>query len=84
MLMEETTPLNQMILIDTLERLGLAYLFEIEIEHILQQINNAQVLQHCDLFATSLGFRLLRQHRHHISCSMFRFTNSSLLFASTI
>ncbi|XP_047948783.1 cis-muuroladiene synthase-like [Salvia hispanica] len=81
MLMEETTPLNQMILIDTLERLGLAYLFEIEIEHILQQINNAQVLQHCDLFATSLGFRLLRQHRHHISCNVFnKFVNGDGMF----
>ena len=65
-----TTPPNQMILIDTLERLGLDYLFETEIENILQQIKHDDLLYHCDLFTTSLGFRLLRQHRHHISCGI--------------
>ncbi|XP_047938050.1 cis-muuroladiene synthase-like [Salvia hispanica] len=71
-----TTPPNQMILIDTLERLGLDYLFETEIENILQQIKHDDLLYHCDLFTTSLGFRLLRQHRHHISCDVFnKFVN---------
>ncbi|KAL1542974.1 cis-muuroladiene synthase-like [Salvia divinorum] len=73
MLMAAATPLNQIILIDTLERLGLAYLFETEIEHKLQHIkhDDDDLLHHSDLFTTALGFRLLRQHRHHISCDVF-------------
>ncbi|XP_042059247.1 cis-muuroladiene synthase-like [Salvia splendens] len=82
MLMAATTPLNQMILIDTIERLGLAYLFETEIEHKLQQItHNDDLLHHSDLFTTSLGFRLLRQHRHRISCDVFnKFVNKDGMF----
>nr|QEV81843.1 terpene synthase 4 [Prunella vulgaris] len=84
------SPRKQMILIDTLERLGLAYHFETEIEHILQQINQ-QTLQDYDLFTTTLGFRLLRQHRHHVSCSVFdkfldqdaKFKESLLLSSDT-
>ncbi|XP_042059110.1 cis-muuroladiene synthase-like isoform X3 [Salvia splendens] len=82
MLKAATTPPNQMILIDTLERLGLDYLFETEIENILQQIKrDDQLLHHCDLFTTSLGFRLLRQHRHRISCDVFnKFVNKDGMF----
>ncbi|XP_042047639.1 cis-muuroladiene synthase-like [Salvia splendens] len=83
MLMEKTTPLNQLKLIDTIERLGLAYLFETEIEHKLQQIkhNNNDLLHQSDLFTTALGFRLLRQHRHHISCDVFnKFVNKDGMF----
>ncbi|XP_047975872.1 cis-muuroladiene synthase-like [Salvia hispanica] len=73
MLMAKTTPLNQLILIDTVERLGLAYLFENEIEHKLKQIkhDDDNLLHRSDLFTIALGFRLLRQHRHHISCDVF-------------
>ncbi|XP_047979542.1 gamma-cadinene synthase-like, partial [Salvia hispanica] len=72
MLMAKATPLNQLILIDTIERLGLAYLFETEIELKLKQIkHDDDLLHHSDLFTTALGFRLLRQHRHHISCDVF-------------
>ncbi|KAL1544618.1 cis-muuroladiene synthase-like [Salvia divinorum] len=81
MLMAATTPPNQMILIDTLERLGLDYLFETEIERILQQIKHDYLLHHCDLFTTALGFRLLRQHRHRISCDVFnKFVNKDGVF----
>ncbi|KAG6432089.1 hypothetical protein SASPL_103662 [Salvia splendens] len=82
MLMEKTTPLNQLILIDTIERLGLAYLFETEIEHKLKQIKHDDDDLHCsDLFTTALGFRLLRQHRHHISCDVFnKFVNKDGMF----
>ncbi|KAL1542975.1 cis-muuroladiene synthase-like [Salvia divinorum] len=83
MLMAAATPLNQIILIDTIERLGLAYLFETEIEHKLQHIkhDDDDLLHHSNLFTTALGFRLLRQHRHHISCDVFnKFVNKDGLF----
>ncbi|KAH6769686.1 hypothetical protein C2S52_014489 [Perilla frutescens var. hirtella] len=71
MLMAARAPLEQLTLIDTLERLGLAYHFETEIEHKLLEIYNAREEEDCDLFTTSLQFRLLRQHQHHISCNVF-------------
>ncbi|PIM97842.1 Gamma-curcumene synthase [Handroanthus impetiginosus] len=67
-----------LILIDSIERLGLAYHFEKEIQGKLQEIydefqaNNYEE----DLFTVALGFRLLRQHRYHVSSSVFdNFTN---------
>lgn len=63
------TSTKLMILIDKLEKLGLAYNFESEIQEKLQQIYDCNE-DHDDLFTTSLRFRLLRQHRYHVSCSM--------------
>lgn len=60
-----------MILIDKLERLGLAYHFEMEIEEKLKQVyDSAEEEEDYDLFNTALRFRLLRQHQYHVSCSM--------------
>ncbi|KAL7145233.1 hypothetical protein ABFS83_07G067100 [Erythranthe nasuta] len=58
-------------LVDTLERLGLAYHFETEIEEKLEQINNEDDQEYDDLFTTALRFRLLRQHRYRVSCGVF-------------
>nr|QEV81842.1 terpene synthase 3 [Prunella vulgaris] len=57
-------------LVDKLERLGLAFHFEEEIQHKLQQVYDAQEQDH-DLFTTALRFRLLRQHQYHVSCRVF-------------
>ncbi|KAH6831339.1 hypothetical protein C2S53_010992 [Perilla frutescens var. hirtella] len=85
MLMAAAMPLEQMILIDTLERLGLAYHFETEIEHKLREIYNAGEEEDCDLFTTSLRFRLLRQHHHHISCNVFdKFVDKDGKFEETL
>ncbi|KAH6763724.1 hypothetical protein C2S51_014973 [Perilla frutescens var. frutescens] len=86
MLMAAPTPLKQMILIDTLERLGLAYHFETEIEHKLLEIYSAgEKEEYCDLFTTSLRFRLLRQHQHRISCNVFRkFVDKDGKFVETL
>nr|O48935.1 RecName: Full=Beta-farnesene synthase [Mentha x piperita]AAB95209.1 (E)-B-farnesene synthase [Mentha x piperita]AEA49038.1 (E)-beta-farnesene synthase 1 [Mentha asiatica]AEA49040.1 (E)-beta-farnesene synthase 1 [Mentha asiatica] len=70
MLMAATTPLQQMTLIDTLERLGLSFHFETEIEYKIELINAAED-DGFDLFATALRFRLLRQHQRHVSCDVF-------------
>ncbi|KAA8523767.1 hypothetical protein F0562_010190 [Nyssa sinensis] len=62
-----------MILIDALQRLGVAYLFEndinealrsIYVEHVNCNINNGVT---DDLYTVALSFRLLRQQGYHIS-----------------
>lgn len=67
------TTADKLIMIDTLERLGVAYHFEQEIEHQLQEIFDflSEEKDDCDLFTTALQFRLLRQHRLFVPCSMF-------------
>ncbi|KAK4419566.1 Gamma-cadinene synthase [Sesamum alatum] len=67
------TTADRLILIDTLERLGVAYHFEQEIEDQLQDIFRFHSTDEndYDLFTTALQFRLLRQHRHFVSCSVF-------------
>lgn len=72
---EETGPRDKLVLIDALERLGVAYHFDQEIENQLQEIFGLHSVEEYydddDLFTTALGFRLLRQHRHHASSSKF-------------
>lgn len=70
MLMDIATPIKQMVFIDMLERLGLAYHFQTEIEQKLQEMYDHSIHEEddCDLFTTALRFRLFRQHQHHISC----------------
>ncbi|KAA8523766.1 hypothetical protein F0562_010189 [Nyssa sinensis] len=66
-------PLEEMILIDALQRLGVAYPFENEINEALQSVYAEHV--NCninngvtdDLYNVALSFRLLRQRGYHIS-----------------
>lgn len=73
------TARDKLVLIDTLERLGVAYHFDQEIEDQIQEIFHLQSEQEKedDLFTTALRFRLLRQHRHHASSSEFHSLNTS-------
>ncbi|KAH6770146.1 hypothetical protein C2S52_014949 [Perilla frutescens var. hirtella] len=72
MLMAATSTKLMIILIDKLERLGLAYHFESEIENKLKQVyDSIEDEQDYDLFTTALRFRLLRQHQYHVSCNVF-------------
>nr|QBK56507.1 d-limonene synthase [Citrus japonica] len=69
-----TEPLDQLELIDNLQRLGLAYRFETEIRNILHNIynnNKDYVWRKENLYATSLEFRLLRQHGYPVSQEVF-------------
>ena len=59
-------PTEQLELIDTIERLGVAYHFEEEIEEALQQLHAIHHDQD-DLYYISLRFRILRQHGFHES-----------------
>uniref|UniRef100_A0A1W7HBY7 Putative gamma-cadinene synthase n=1 Tax=Scoparia dulcis TaxID=107240 RepID=A0A1W7HBY7_SCODU len=79
---------DNIVLIDTLERLGLAYHFvheiEKQMEHIFESFLNVED-EGYDLFSTSLMFRLLRQHGYNISCCIFdKFKNKENKFIETI
>ncbi|KAL6316983.1 hypothetical protein AAG906_024522 [Vitis piasezkii] len=61
--------------IDAVQRLGVAYHFEQEIEEALQHIyNSVHDLNDIegDLYNVALGFRLLRQQGYSISCDIFK------------
>lgn len=64
-------------LINKIQRLGVSYQFEKEIEATLQLIfrsyyeSNIQEDDENDLYIVSLRFRLLRQHGYPVPCSKF-------------
>lgn len=64
-------PKEQLELIDAIERMGVAYHFEKEIEEALLQLNAIQHDQE-DLYHVSLRFRILRQHGFHVSSDVFK------------
>ena len=62
-------PPHQLRLVDAVQRLGLSYHFEIEIDEALQHIYHTY--HGCDeerLYDAALRFRLLRQHGYNVSC----------------
>jgi hypothetical protein len=68
-------PSQKLKLIDAIQRLGVSYHFEIEIQEILKQLHNNITLHDLDdhenndeLYDVALLFRLLRQHGFYISC----------------
>ena len=66
-------PSQQLSLIDALQRLGVAYHFEREIQEALQYIfatyNGYNELEDDDVYNVALRFRLLRQQGFNASCS---------------
>ncbi|XP_022927977.1 terpene synthase 10-like [Cucurbita moschata] len=74
LLREIREPLEQLELIDVLQRLGISYHFESEIKDILERINKKSYEddgKKNSLHVTSLKFRLLRQHQFSISEEVF-------------
>ncbi|GMY31977.1 (-)-germacrene D synthase [Fagus crenata] len=77
MLMAPTEkPLEKLDLIDKIQRLGVSYHFESEINEILQKMhnnppecNNGDSDEH--LYTIALWFRLLRQQGYNVSCASF-------------
>ena len=70
LLKEERDSLEQLELIDALQKLGISYHFESEIKKILERISNKFLKKDKEknsFYATSLQFRLLRQHQFDIS-----------------
>ncbi|KAL6196352.1 hypothetical protein ACLB2K_031967 [Fragaria x ananassa] len=67
------TGLGKLELIDDIQRLGVSYHFEYEIDQTMQQIHE-NLNGTCDddyLQTCVLRFRLLRQHGYNVSCDMF-------------
>ncbi|KAK4491966.1 hypothetical protein RD792_002750 [Penstemon davidsonii] len=62
-------PIESLIIVDAIQRLGLDYHFQEEIETILQQQYDSSTCVHKyqTLHDVSLFFRLLRQHGHYVS-----------------
>ena len=63
---ETEQELDQLLLIDNLQRLGLSYHFKDQIAKMLDNIYEAHEWLEKDLHFTSLKFRLLRQHGYHV------------------
>ncbi|XP_022143532.1 (-)-germacrene D synthase-like isoform X2 [Momordica charantia] len=67
-------------LIDSIQRLGLSYHFEGEINEILEHMQNdsCNLDDDEDIYIVALRFRLLRQQGYSVSCEIFnRFTNEN-------
>ncbi|KAI4324174.1 hypothetical protein L6164_023731 [Bauhinia variegata] len=72
MLCKMKNPLFQLELIDDLQRLGLAYHFNNEINTILDNVyKSVDSFMEENLYFTALKFRLLRQNGYHISAEVF-------------
>ncbi|KAL6311327.1 hypothetical protein AAG906_025540 [Vitis piasezkii] len=83
-----SNPSKQLKFIDAVQRLGVAYHFEKEIEEALQ---NTYDNYHCiddindDLYDVALRFRLLRQQGFNISCDIFnRYTDDKGRFKESL
>ncbi|KAK4576356.1 hypothetical protein RGQ29_027072 [Quercus rubra] len=83
-------PYQKLNLIDVLQRLGVSYHFENEIEKFLQQLHRT-LLDHDDqendddLYTVALQFRLLRQQGYYISCDKFtKFKDSNGNFKDSL
>ncbi|CAA7049793.1 unnamed protein product [Microthlaspi erraticum] len=72
---EKTSCLEQLELIDDLQKLGVSYHFKPEINKILTDFHHKNGRNECnkeeDLHATALEFRLLRQHGFDVSEDIF-------------
>lgn len=66
---EQKTYLDQLEFIDDLQKLGVSYHFEAEIDNILTSSykKDRTNIQESDLHATALEFRLFRQHGFNVS-----------------
>ncbi|KAK0598882.1 hypothetical protein LWI29_000321 [Acer saccharum] len=86
-------PLQKLDLIDAVQRLGISYHFETEIDEILETIHKDRHVSGLiddnnvddHLHSISLQFRLLRQHGHKISCDVFnKFKDSNGNFKESL
>ena len=85
MLMEirDDNSTQKLVLIDAIQRLGVAYHFHNEIETSIQNIFDASKQNDNDnnLYVVSLRFRLVRQQGHYISSGTYLYFMLSVLFS---
>ncbi|XP_034678278.1 LOW QUALITY PROTEIN: (-)-germacrene D synthase-like [Vitis riparia] len=63
---------QKLLLIDAIQRLGVAYHFESEIDEALKNMFDGSVVSaEEDVYTASLRFRLLRQQGYNVSCDLF-------------
>ncbi|KAH0637559.1 hypothetical protein KY290_037895 [Solanum tuberosum] len=75
---------QKLVLIDTIQRLGVAYHFKNDIETSIQNIFE-ESKNDDDLYVVALQFRLVRQQRHYMSSDVFKkFTNHDGIFKETL
>nr|A0A7G5KLV1.1 RecName: Full=Sesquiterpene synthase TPS2; AltName: Full=Beta-copaene synthase TPS2; AltName: Full=Beta-cubebene synthase TPS2; AltName: Full=Beta-ylangene synthase TPS2; AltName: Full=Terpene synthase 2; Short=CoTPS2 [Cananga odorata]QMW48843.1 terpene synthase 2 [Cananga odorata] len=72
MLHNVSVSLQDLNLIDEIQRLGVGYHFETEIENAMKRIYNSRDNDDDDLHAVALRFRLLRQHGYNVSSDVFK------------
>ncbi|XP_049354647.1 sesquiterpene synthase 9-like [Solanum verrucosum] len=76
---------QKLVLIDTMQRLGVAYHFDNEIETSIQNIFDASQQNDDNLYIVSLRFRLVRQQGHYMSSDVFKqFTEQDGKFKETL
>ncbi|KAH0736630.1 hypothetical protein KY285_012337 [Solanum tuberosum] len=76
---------QKLVLIDTMQRLGVAYHFDNEIETSIQNIFDASQQNNDNLHVVSLRFRLVRQQGHYMSSDVFKkFTEQDGKFKETL
>ncbi|KAM7473339.1 hypothetical protein LguiB_020582 [Lonicera macranthoides] len=73
---EEAAATQQLMVIDAIQRLGVAYHFKSEIDEALNNLHllHASFGEGCDneqLYMVALRFRLLRQQGHPVTCDVF-------------
>ncbi|KAJ8765445.1 hypothetical protein K2173_014567 [Erythroxylum novogranatense] len=72
---KKTNRLDQLELIDTIQRLGVDYVFENEIRTVLERIyedkKQSNASSNNDLYTEALEFRLLRQHGFKVPQEVF-------------
>ncbi|CAH8344013.1 unnamed protein product [Eruca vesicaria subsp. sativa] len=70
---DTTTHLGKLVLVDKLQKLGVSYHFEREIDDILAGFYHNNVIDRGneDLYTTALEFRLLREHGFNVSEGIF-------------
>ncbi|XP_016566183.2 sesquiterpene synthase 14b isoform X1 [Capsicum annuum] len=82
--------IQKLVLIDTIQRLGVGYHFENEIKISIQNIfdesdQSKNEDDFDDLYVVALRFRLVRQQRHYMSPDVFKkFTNNDGKFKETL
>uniref|UniRef100_M1BIR2 Cembratrienol synthase 2a n=1 Tax=Solanum tuberosum TaxID=4113 RepID=M1BIR2_SOLTU len=80
---------QKLVLIDTIQRLGVAYHFKNEIKTSIQNIfdesKQSKNEDDDDLYVVALRFRLVRQQRHYMSSDVFKkFTNHDEKFKENL